>query len=228
MKHIITDLLMADHIPAGSDNVYLATEDDVMFYATQTPSGLIETARKQIKANESITLPYIDLGRYSFMDYNNQRKTHPVINDALIKLINNIKDYKKLGNTLSSADYLSAYNYVKLNYKDANLIGNVIINKWSDKNKAQLSILDKDKDASYLFDRRVIEADSLEENELLFFPSSEKVGPLAIEHSGTKFGAAIFFSKYPMLFKITGLNIIKCECGGEKANTTHSTWCPKY
>lgn len=20
----------------------------------------------------------------------------------------------------------------------------------------------------------------------------------------------------------------KCECGGEKANTTHSDWCPKY
>ena len=22
--------------------------------------------------------------------------------------------------------------------------------------------------------------------------------------------------------------VTKCECGGEKANTTHSTWCPKF
>lgn len=21
---------------------------------------------------------------------------------------------------------------------------------------------------------------------------------------------------------------VKCECGAEKAKTTHSTWCPKY
>lgn len=25
-----------------------------------------------------------------------------------------------------------------------------------------------------------------------------------------------------------GLEIAKCECGGEKANVGHSTWCPKY
>lgn len=23
-------------------------------------------------------------------------------------------------------------------------------------------------------------------------------------------------------------SLLKCECGGEKANTTHSDWCPKY
>lgn len=33
---------------------------------------------------------------------------------------------------------------------------------------------------------------------------------------------------YVSVIPIKNINSIKCECGGEKARTTHSSWCPKY
>lgn len=226
MSGRMSDVLLNDSIPAGCDNSYSATEDDEMFFVEQSSSGKILPNTKKIKAGEEIKLPYINLNGTLL---NNTGPVHPVVVEIINTLIETLVQYKRLSSNYKVKNYLDAYKLVKGAYKDKNFIHHVLIKKWTDLNRKQLDIIKKDDDFTYaepLFVRRSFEFDCLEEDEILFLPSSVKLGVMAIDSSLTKVGAAILFPKYPLLFKVT--DFARCECGGEKANTTHSNWCPKY
>ena len=197
MKHINSDLLVQDFLH-GTLPVYDAERGQTILYAVNENDKVSIKITKSQKSTALIPLmdlkPIDGLSINPFVFYHKQRQVHPLVNEAICKLVMTAYSIIPAKEEITASNYREAHAlamgaFANRDFPEQDLSGHIALSGWGKHNEFELIDLVLSDQYSYDFDRRTIIVPDLPKDVLVFFAESCHLGVIPIGHDS--FGAAI-------------------------------------